>query len=171
MFPLWYFILYSFLGFLLEVSFARIIDHPKKDRKCLLLLPLCPVYGVGALLIRFLAGLGSGPVWVMAAGFVGATAAELALGSFYRYALGVEFWDYSGMRWNVGGLVCPQFALCWTVLALVLVYGVDPLVTPLLAAIPAWLGPPAAILLASDMAVSAVALRRTGTTRVLRWYR
>lgn len=171
MFLLWYFILYSFLGFLLEVAFARVIDHPKKDRKCLLLLPLCPVYGLGAILIHLLAGLRSGPAWVMAAGAVGATAAELALGCFYRYALGVEFWDYSGLRWNLGGLVCPQFSLCWAVLALALVYGADPLAAPLLAAIPGWLGPPAAILLAADLAVSAVALRRTGTTRVLRWYR
>ena len=36
---LWYFYWYSFLGFLLEVAFARISGHPKRDRKCLLLLP------------------------------------------------------------------------------------------------------------------------------------
>lgn len=171
MFLLWYFILYSFLGFLLEVAFARVTDHPKKDRKCLLLLPLCPVYGLGAMLIRWLAGLRPGVLWVMAAGFVGATAAELAVGAFCRYVLRVQFWDYSGMRWNLDGLVCLQFSLYWTVLALALVYGVDPLVIPLIRAIPAWLGPPAAIVLAADMAVSAVALRRTGTTQVLRWYR
>ena len=45
---LWYFYWYSFLGFLLEVAFARISGHPKRDRKCLLLLPLRPVYGLGA---------------------------------------------------------------------------------------------------------------------------
>ena len=170
MFLLWYFILYSFLGFLLEVVFARVIGHPKKDRKCLLLLPLCPVYGLGALLIRFLAGLRPGALWVMVSGFVGATAAEFAVGAFCRSVLRVEFWDYSGMRWNVGGLVCLQFSLCWAVLALALVYGADPLLVPLIRSIPAWLDPPAAILLASDMAVSAAALRRAGTTEVLRWY-
>ena len=171
MFLLWYFILYSFLGFLLEIAFARVIDHPKKDRKCLLLLPLCPVYGLGAMAIHFLAGLRPGVLWVMVSGFVGATAAEFAVGSFCRHVLRVEFWDYSRMRWNVGGLVCLQFSLCWTVLALALVYGADPLLIPLIRSIPAWLGPPAAILLAADTAVSAVALRRTGTTRVLQWYR
>ena len=45
---LWYFIIYSFCGFLLEVAFARAIRHPKRDRKCLIFLPLCPVYGLGA---------------------------------------------------------------------------------------------------------------------------
>ena len=37
---LWRFLLYGFLGFLLEVAFARVIHSPKLDRKCLLLLDL-----------------------------------------------------------------------------------------------------------------------------------
>ena len=65
---LWYFYWYSFLGFLLEVAFARISGHPKRDRKCLLLLPLCPVYGLGACLILWLAPLGRGPLWVAVSG-------------------------------------------------------------------------------------------------------
>lgn len=168
---LWYFMFYSFLGFLLEITFARIVDHPKKDRKCFLLLPLCPVYGVGAMLIHWLAGLLEGPLWVMAAGFVGATAAELALGLFYRHILGVDFWDYSDQPFNLRGLVCLRFALYWTGLALVLVYGLDSLVIGLAEAIPAQWDVPAAILLGTDGIVSALALRRAGTTEVLRWYR
>lgn len=167
---LWYFIFYSFLGFLLEVTFARVTDHPKKDRKCFLLLPLCPVYGVGALLIHWLAGLGNGPLWVMAAGFLGAGAAELGMGLFYRRGLGVDFWDYSGQPFNLWGLVCLRFCLYWTALALLAVYGLDPLVLPLLERIPLRLGPPAAVLLGADGAVSALALRRAGTTDVLKWY-
>ena len=170
MFLLWYFLIYSFLGFLLEVVFARVTDHPKKDRKCFLLLPLCPVYGVGALLIHWLAGLLDGPLWVMASGFLGATAAELAMGLFYRHVLGVNFWDYSGQPFNLRGLVCLRFALYWTGLALVLIYLIDPLVIPLSAAVPGQWGVPMAILLGVDGAVSALALRRTGTTEVLRWY-
>ena len=167
---LWYFILYSFLGFLLEVVFARVTDHPKKDRKCFLLLPLCPVYGVGAMLIHWLAGLGEGPLWVMAAGFLGAGTAELGMGLFYRHVLGVDFWDYSDQPINLYGLVCLRFCLYWTVLALGVVYLIDPLVIPLLEWIPLRLGPPAAVLLGTDGAGSAFALRRTGTTDVLKWY-
>lgn len=166
---LWYFVLYSFGGFLLEVAFARAVGHPKKDRKCLLLLPLCPVYGLGAVLILRLAPLG-GPLWVMAAGAAAATAAELFMGALYRYGLGVEFWDYSAMPGNLAGLVCPQFSLCWGVLALILVYWVQPFAAALVSVIPAWLGPPVAILLGADGAVSAAALRKTGTTEVLKWY-
>ena len=167
---LWLFVCYSFLGFLLEVAFARIIRHPKKDRKCFFLLPLCPVYGIGALMIRGLTLFSRHPLWVAAVGFVAATAAELLMGAFYRYVLGVEFWDYRGVRWNLWGLVCLPFSLCWMLLALGMVYWLDPLVMTLAAAVPRWLDVPMLCLLMADGAVSAVALRRTGTTEVLRWY-
>lgn len=167
---LWYFIIYSFGGFLLEVAFARAIRHPKRDRKCLLLLPLCPVYGLGACLIVWLAPMARGPLWVAVAGGLAATGAELAMGAFYRFGLGVEFWDYAGMPGSLGGLVCPVFSACWTALSLLLVYTVHPLTAALAAGIPAWLGPPALIVLGADMLVSCAALRRTGTTEVLRWY-
>lgn len=167
---LWYFIIYSFLGFLLEVAFARAVHHPKRDRKCFLLLPLCPVYGLGACLILWLAPLVKSPLWVMVAGGLAATGAELTMGAFYRFALGVKFWDYTGIPGSLGGLICPAFSLCWTALALLLVYAVHPLAAAFAAFIPAWLAPPALILLASDALVSCAALRRAGTTEVLKWY-
>lgn len=167
---LWYFIIYSFCGFLLEVAFARAIHHPKQDRKCLLLLPLCPVYGLGACLVVGLAPLVRSPLWVMAVGVLATTGAEFLMGAFYRFVLGVEFWNYQGMPGSLGGLICPVFSTCWTGLALVLVYAVHPAVTALTAHIPGWLGPPALIVLGADILVSCAALRQTGTTDVLRWY-
>ena len=168
---LWYFIIYSFLGFLLEVAFARAIRHPKRDRKCFVLLPLCPVYGLGGCLVVWLASLGSGPLWVMLSGGLAATSAELLMGLFYRFVLGVEFWDYAGMPGgSLAGLVCPLFSACWTVLALTLVYLVHPLVAAAVAHIPLWIVPPAVCLLGADALVSCVALRQAGDTEVLRWY-
>lgn len=168
---LWRFMLYSFFGFLLEVAFAWATRNPKLDRKCLLLLPLCPVYGLGASLILWLAyALDAGFFGVMAIGFVATSAAEYLMGLFYEHGLGVRFWDYSQLPLNLNGKVCLLFSACWTVLALVLVYWAAPAVDRLIARIPAVLGPPALILLLSDMLVSSVALRRTGTTEVLRWY-
>lgn len=167
----WYSTFYSLAGFLLEVAFARVTDHPKKDRKCFFLLPLCPVYGVGALLIHWLAGLSDGILWVMTAGIFGATAAELGMGLFYRYVLGVDFWDYSDQPFNLAGLICLRFSLYWTVLALGLIYWADPLIIPLLESIPSRFNTPALIVLAADGILSAAALRLSRTTDILRWYR
>ena len=168
---LWYFVFYSFAGFLLEIAFARITDHPKKDRKCFFLLPLCPVYGIGAIFIHWLSGWGDSVLWIMVSGFLGATAAELGMGLFYRYLLGVDFWDYSDQRYTLGGLICLRFSLYWTALALVPVYWVDPFIIPLLESIPPRLSPPMSIVLTVDGLLSAAALRLTRTTDVLRWYK
>ena len=98
------------------------------------------------------------------------TAAELLMGAFYRYVLGVEFWSYRQVRWNFKGLVCLPFSLCWTVLALGMVYWLDPWVLALAEAVPRWLDAPMLCLLAADGIVSAAALKKAGTTDVLRWY-
>ena len=50
----WYFLIYSFLGFLVEVAYVRLVGGVKRDRKCRLVLPICPVYGLGALAILLL---------------------------------------------------------------------------------------------------------------------
>lgn len=168
---LWRFILYSFLGFLLEVAFARVTRSSKQDRKCLILLPLCPVYGLGAILILWLSqALDAGPPGVMVIGFLSASAAEYLMSLFYEHALGVRFWDYSGIPMNLDGRVCLLFSAAWTVLSLALVYWAAPWVDRLIARIPASLGPPMLIVLLSDLLVSSIALRQTGTTDVLRWY-
>lgn len=167
----WYFVLYSFLGFLLEVAFARAIRSPKRDRKCFLLLPLCPVYGLGALGILAAAEVcGPHPLLLALAGGGAATAAEYLMGVFYQRALGVEFWDYSGLPLNLGGKICLPFSAAWGVLALALVYWVHPLAAALVGRIPAWLAPAAAILLLTDGAVTMYLLRTTGATDSLRWY-
>ena len=44
---LWNFWVFSFLGWCLERLFAAVTRSPQQRRRCLLLLPLCPVYGLG----------------------------------------------------------------------------------------------------------------------------
>lgn len=168
----WRFILYSFLGFLLEVAYAHVTHSAKQDRKCLLLLPLCPVYGLGAVMILHLVELTAPSIpCVMAIGFLSASAAEYLMSLFYDRVLGVEFWDYSALPLNLDGRVCLVFSLVWTVLALVLVRVFSPWADVFLLRIPSAFDVPAVILFSSDLAVSSYALRRTGTTEVLRWYR
>ena len=80
----WYFGVYSFLGFLLEAAFARLTGG-RPERKCLLVIPLCPVYGLGACAVLLL------PRWVrelwpalFLLGGGAATAVEYAAAVFYE---------------------------------------------------------------------------------------
>lgn len=167
----WYFFIYSFFGFLLEVLFARAIHSDKPDRKCFLLLPLCPVYGLGAMGILAAARLFQGaPILMALAGGAAATAAEYLMGVFYERVLGVAFWNYSQLPLNFGGKVCLYFSIAWSVLALGLVYLIHPLIQTLVAVIPAGITPAAVILLLTDAVISMYLLKTTGTTDSLKWY-
>lgn len=167
----WYFVIYSFFGFLLEVGFARLIRAEKRDRKCFVLLPLCPVYGFGALAILLLPQgvLGSGPLLVLLGGLV-ATGVEYLMAVVYEKGLGIGFWDYSGRRGNLQGRVCPLFAVFWGLLAAVLVRRLHPTVAEMVTHIPGALTGIWMLLLAVDGLYTTVLLRRTRSTDSLRWY-
>lgn len=168
----WYFLIYSFLGFLLEVLFARVIRNPKRDRKCFYFLPLCPVYGFGAVAILLLPqSVLERPLLLLVLGGTLATAAEYLTGLFYERALNIQFWDYSHLMWNVGGKVCLLFSGLWGLLSLALVYLVQPLVERLVPLIPPEAVLPALLFLTLDSIFTVIVLRREGTTEALRWYR
>lgn len=167
----WYFVLYSFLGFLLEVAYAR-ATRGRPDRKCLLVLPLCPVYGLGACVILLLAQwTGGHPVLLFLLGGAAATTVEYLTAVFYEEVLRVSFWDYRGLPGSLHGRVCPAFSLAWGLLALGLVYGVHPLLAPVFDAVPLPLTALAAGTVGTDLLLSAFLLRRTGDRACLQWYR
>ncbi|MFR4559822.1 MAG: putative ABC transporter permease [Flavonifractor plautii] len=135
----WYFLIYSFLGFLVEVAYVRLVGGVKRDRKCRLVLPICPVYGLGALAILLLPPLvrDSLPLLFPAAALV-CTAVEYVTGLFYEKVFRVSFWDYSHLPLNLGGRVCLLFALFWGVLALLVLHVIHPAAAWLAARIPLW---------------------------------
>lgn len=168
----WYFIIYSFLGFLLEVAFAGVTRNPKRDRKCFYFLPLCPVYGLGALLILAPAPLlWDRPLLLALWSALAATAAEYLMSLLYERVFLTSFWDYSHLPFNVGGRVCLVFSLCWCGLGLAVVYGLQPVVRAAAGAIPGWLTLPTALFLGLDTVFTFLVLRRTGSTEALKWYR
>ena len=165
----WYFVVYSFLGFVLEVAFAWTTGG-EPDRKCMLL-PLCPVYGLGACGILALAGpTGGGWLGVLVSGILAATAVEYVMAVWYEQCLGVSFWDYRGLPGNFQGRICLLFSAAWGVLSLGLVYWVHPWVEQWVPAIPGPVSLSAAVLVGTDFVVSSVMMRRTRDWACLRWY-
>ena len=166
----WQYVFYGFCGFLLEVTLAKTIHSPKQDRKCHLFLPVCPVYGVGALAILFLSpALNASPLLLFLGGAVAATAVEWGFSLFYEKAAGVAFWDYSALPLNVGGRVCLLFSFFWGLLALLLQW-VHPWVALLVDHIPPWAIWPAVLVLSADTLCTILLLRQTRDTASLRWY-
>ena len=162
---------YSFLGFLLETVFAMIVGG-RPDRKGLWVLPLCPVYGLGACLILLLPSWAQARPWALfLLGGAVATAAEYFTALYHEKVLGVAFWDYSGLPGNLNGRVCLPFSLAWGLLSLGLVYRVHPALLPWLSRIPAPVSWAALITALTDGLLTAALLRHSGNTASLQWYR
>ncbi len=169
---IWYILIYSFLGFLLELVYARMVCHSRRVRKCLFLLPMCPVYGLGAWLILSLPAPVLQNVWLlMPCSALAATAVEYLAGWFYETLWHVSFWNYQGLPGSIQGRVCLPFSLIWCLISLSLVLWIHPFVTQLVSWIPGFLLFPAAALFAADFVWTGHLLRRSGSTEVLRWYR
>ena len=133
---LWYFWIYSFLGYLVEKAFAAAVQAERRERKCFLLLPMCPVYGLGMAAVLALPESWRQGIWLAVAGGAVTTAVEYGVHWAYETLLGVRFWDYSQVPGNIKGRICLPFSLAWGVLAALAVRFVQPLVAALAAWIP-----------------------------------
>lgn len=158
----WYFLIYSFLGFLLEVAYAALTGgHPR--RKCQLLLPLCPVYGLGACTVLALSQNITGLPQLLLAGMAGATFWEYVMAVYYEEGLGVSFWDYSDLPFNFQGRICLPFSLAWGLLSVPLVRWLHPALEALLPLPPAPVTLGVFLLWGADWMVSSLLLYRSGT--------
>ena len=125
---LWYFWIYSFLGYLLEKGFAKTTGARQQGRKSFLLFPLCPVYGLGMLAVLALPEtLTRGVIGIIVCGLA-ATAVEYAVHWAYDAFLDVRFWDYSRVFGNLRGRICLPFSLIWGELTVATVRWIHPAV-------------------------------------------
>lgn len=97
--------------------------------------PYVPLYGFG-LCFLFLIAISEAyfpiadPFWRKGALFLvmalAMTVTEYIAGVFCLKVLKVRLWDYSDMRFNLQGIICPQFSLIWAVLGAVYYFLIHP---------------------------------------------
>lgn len=164
---LWYFLIYSFLGYCLEKGYAFAVRSPHQVRKCFLLLPLCPVYGLAMAACLALIPADSHFALLAAAGGLICTAAEYFVHWYYDSVFSVRFWDYSTLWGNIRGRICPQFALIWGILSALTIRWLHPPIAALAEQIPAALTFTAWMLLITDCVLTWPLLRRYQDTELL----
>ena len=132
------FLLYSFLGWLLEGLF-NLTKEGSFQKPNFLHGPVKPMYGVAGVLLtagfkydrRHFAWYS----WVLPllVEYISAWWLE------HRYAL--KYWDYSREPMQIDGRICLKFALCWVILAQLVVHVVHPFIKRMLRVIgrmPVW---------------------------------
>lgn len=131
-----YFFLYSLLGWCAEVAFAA-VESGQLVNRGFLNGPICPIYGFGmvAMLVLLDGWTDSVPA-VFVGGMIITTLIELIGGWLLYVVFHTRWWDYSKMRFNLGGYICPRFSLLWGAGSVVLVMVVHPLLSAPLTHLP-----------------------------------
>ena len=122
---LWFFLIYSFGGWIIEVAFHA-VRMGRIVNRGFLAGPLCPVYGFGILfvlglleVIRRLFGydLSSGGIAQMILlflfGMLIASFTEFLAGLLLNVFFSVRLWDYSEKPLNLKGYICLGFSALW----------------------------------------------------------
>ena len=135
-----YFLIYSCIGWCLEVIYAAATTGQLVNRG-LLNGPVCPIYGFGMIIVLFaLTPLQHSILLLYIGGVILPSALEL-VGGWALYKLyHTRWWDYSDFPFNIGGYICLEFCLLWGVGTLVVMRIVHPVVADLVDLIPPFVG-------------------------------
>ena len=134
---IWYLIIFSILGLLIETIFCYITTGVLESRKGLIWGPFCPVYGVGAtILIILLNRYNEKPIQLFIAGSIMGNIIEYRLSYILEAMYGARFWDYSYLNWNLNGRICITYSIFWGILAVILIKMVKPIIDKIINKIP-----------------------------------
>lgn len=144
---LWFFFIYSFLGWCMEVIYAA-IRTKKLINRGFLNGPVCPIYGVGMLIVLLALsplvldlytlkaahlsllenlkeiGLSLFILFIVSMGLT--TLLEFLTGWVLEKFFHATWWDYHHQKWNLKGYICLKFSLLWGVACVVILYLIHP---------------------------------------------
>lgn len=135
-----YFLIYSCIGWCLEVIYAAATTGQLVNRG-FLNGPVCPIYGFGMIIVLFaLTPLQHSILLLYIGGVILPSALELVGGWALYKIYHTRWWDYSDFPFNIGGYICLEFCLLWGVGTLVVMRIVHPVVADLVDLIPPFVG-------------------------------
>ena len=116
---LWLFLIYSFVGWILETIFA-ITKQRKIINRGLINGPFCTVYGFTGVLITVALKDLSG-VWLFLFSAIYASVIEWVAGKIIEKICHERWWNYENNKFNLGGYISLQTSVLWGVLGFIVV--------------------------------------------------
>lgn len=151
-----YFCFYACAGWCMETVYCSILEKRFVPRG-FLHGPLCPIYGVGVLLmVLFFAPFKHNLLVFYIVSTVVMSAWEYFVGWFLEVTTHIKYWDYSMYRFNLKGRICLWVCLVWGLLSYVCIFWIHPPVAALFDSIPFLTRQIVAIVLAVAVLVDAV---------------
>ena len=132
-----YFIIYSFLGFIVETIFGMLTKGVIESRRSCFYGPFCCIYGLGAaIMIPELQKFKHSNWTLFIAGAIEGSAVEYVVSLIGELIFQIKWWDYSNMPFNINGRICILFTVFWGVLALGLMRLINPYIERMIDSIP-----------------------------------
>ena len=111
---IWLFLIYSFLGWMLETILAA-TEQRRFVNRGLINGPLCTIYGVPIVILTIF-GQELPLFWLFLGAMIVATVTEWISGHMIERFYHERWWDYSNVKWNLDGYICLPASLVWGVL-------------------------------------------------------
>ncbi|MBO5825979.1 MAG: putative ABC transporter permease [Treponema sp.] len=123
------FISFSFIGWASEVTYVGFFSTHKFINRGFLHGPICPIYGVGGILILSLPQIIL-KSWILLffSSMILCTIVEYFASWILEKLFHLKWWDYSKYRFNIHGRVCLLNSLLFGVLSVLIVYFVEPFI-------------------------------------------
>lgn len=122
-----YFAIYSVLGYVLETLFALVMYGKLESRQGFLYGPVCPIYGVGAVvMILALQKFKKNGYTLFFGGILVGSIVEYLISLFGELFLNIRWWDYSDRFLNINGRICLLYSLYWGIIGLYLMKSLNP---------------------------------------------
>ncbi len=136
----YFFVIYSFLGWIFESTVVS-INTKRLVNRGFLNGPFCPIYAVGAVSIIFiLTPFKYNVMYVYFGSCIVATLLEYIIGFGMEKLFHTRWWDYSENKFNINGRVCLSSTIAWGFLSILMMYFMQPRVEILVNKIPLDIG-------------------------------
>ena len=135
---IWLFLIYSFLGWMLETILAA-TEQRRFVNRGLINGPLCTIYGVPIVILTIF-GQELPLFWLFLGAMIVATVTEWISGHMIERFYHERWWDYSNVKWNLDGYICLPASLVWGVLGTVSMRWVNGLLIRLYGFLPEGIG-------------------------------
>ena len=120
------FLVYSFLGWIIEVLYCWYTTK-KLNNRGFLLGPICPIYGVGCLLIIILLNRYiEHPVGLFVLSIAICSVLEYSTSYVLEKIFEIRWWDYSDKKYNINGRICLETMIPFGILGSLITYSVNP---------------------------------------------
>ena len=121
------FLIYSFIGWLIEVI-GKLIEKHKFINRGFLIGPICPIYGHGCILmILTLSRYKDNPLILFVNAIFICSVLEYFTSYFMEKIFKARWWDYSTKRFNLNGRICAETMIPFGILGTLVICVINPI--------------------------------------------